>query len=196
MKNLIPDTDPDPTQANRRIPLIIKIRPEDFDIAINSGYLDKEDYSDYETWGQVKGSFAKLAKRLDEHTGAQRCIESTMTAPILDAHHTVERGIKPDDLAGLTDEEILLLEEFKDYGKFIPAKKLWEEELAKHEDEEVEEYLLLKEYSEVFTELWIAVNAEDLVTKKKTLYQMASFEDWKKNGMSNAWDKKRGFYRV
>ena len=196
LKNLIPDNDPDPTQANRRIPLIIKIRPEDFDIAINSGYLDKEDYSDYTAWMQIKGSFAKLAKNLDSNPGAKRQIESNMTTPIIEAHRVVEQGIKPDRYEGMTDEEILALEEFKDYGKVMTAQDIWEEALENHQEEEVEEYLLLKEYSEVFTELWVAVNAEDLVTKKKTMYQMATFEDWKKQGCSNAYDKNRGFYRV
>lgn len=128
LRNLIPDNDPDPTQANRRIPLIIKIRPEDFDIAINSGYLDKEDYSDYAAWGQVKGSFARLAKRLDAHAGARKVIESRMTAPILEAHHTVSQGIKPDDFEGLSDDDILALEEFKDYGEMFTEEdyiKMW-----------------------------------------------------------------------
>lgn len=123
LRGLVPRKDPDPRQANRRIPLIIKIHPEDFEIAINSGYLDKESYDDYIMWKQVKGSFAKLAKRLDSYKNIQEGIESRMTTPILEAHKVVERGIVPDEFDGMTSEEIL--SHFKDYGEIISGEETY-----------------------------------------------------------------------
>lgn len=122
LRGLVSSKDPDPKQAHRRIPLIIKIHPEDFDISINAGYIDKENYDDYVEWKKVKGSFARLAKKLDSYQGIQRVVEQKMTTPILEAHKVVEKGIVPDEFEGMTEEEIL--EKFKDYGEVISNEEV------------------------------------------------------------------------
>lgn len=121
LRGLVSSNDPDPKQAHRRIPLIIKIHPEDFEISINTGYIDKENYDDYTAWKQVKGSFARLVKRLDSYKGIQRVVEEKMITPILEAHKVVEDGIVKDEFKGMTEEEILA--QFADYGKEISDKQ-------------------------------------------------------------------------
>ena len=89
-------------------------------------------------------------------------------------------------------------DEFKSYGEAISPSDLFQEQLDKyideHAEEQIQEMFDLRDYTK-FCELWIAVNAEDLVSHKKKLSNMATFEDWKKYGRDNRWDEKRGFYR-
>lgn len=120
LRGLVSSNDPDPRQAHRRIPLIIKIHPEDFEVSINAGYLSKNDYDDYITWKQVKGSFARLARRLSNYQEVKRVVERKMTEPILEAHKVVENGIVCDEFEGMTEKEILA--QFTSYGEEITGE--------------------------------------------------------------------------
>lgn len=114
LKGLIPGSDPDPSQANRRFPIIIPIRMSDFDILINSGYLDADAYSDYTAFQNVTGSFGQLAKRLNTRPELMQVAEKKLAKPILDAHQIVDDNIHTDEFAGMTDDEILAT--FAGYG--------------------------------------------------------------------------------
>lgn len=117
LRELIPPSDPSPMQANRRFPIIIPIHEHDFRIMINAGYLDKLHYRDYVTWGHIQGSFAQLARNLDARPDMQRIIEEKAIEPVQEARRLVEQKIKNDPYAGMTDEEILELPEWKNFGK-------------------------------------------------------------------------------
>ena len=107
MKGLIPENDPDPTQANRRFPIIIPIRMDDFDIMINSGYLDAETYSDYTAFQNVVGSFGRLAKRLNTRQELMLTVEAELSKPIIEAHKVVDGSLHRDEFEGMTDAEII-----------------------------------------------------------------------------------------
>lgn len=124
LKGLIADEDPDKSQAPRRFPIIIPIRAEDFDIMINTGYLDSNTYHDYATWKNVKGSFGKVARRLNKRQDLMRIAEQKMTVPIIDAHHKVEDGISPDYYEGLSDEEVLKILESEKLGETLSGDEL------------------------------------------------------------------------
>lgn len=126
LRGLIPAHDPDPTQSNRRFPIWIRIHKEDFDISINSGYLNKDDYSDYESYKIIKGSFGDVGRRLSSHPNLRLNVEEHMTTPIIQTHGVVSQGIQPDAFVGMTDDEIL--SQFDTYGVDIKDEKRQERE--------------------------------------------------------------------
>lgn len=113
-KNIIPPKDPAQDQLKRRMPVWIKIHPEDFDIAINAGYIDKNNFEEYMTWKNIKGSFRLLASRLSQHQELQKQISDQMVAPVIDITQQVKEKIAPDPYKDMTDDEIL--KDFADYG--------------------------------------------------------------------------------
>lgn len=138
LKGLIPDDDPSKEQAPRRFPIWVKIREEDFNININTGYLNEATYSDYKSWKNLKGSFAKLAKKLDTREELQKQVEQKLVAPILEAHDVVVESIKGDPFEGLSDDDIL--KEFEGYGEEIS-----QEDFSEKLHQEYEIYLAEKE---------------------------------------------------
>ena len=107
LRGLIPLNDPDPTQANRRFPLIIPIHLKDFDILINSGYLGADTYSDYTAYKKIVGSFGDLARRLNTRPELLNQAESELVKPVIDAHGLVEDNLHHDEFAGMSDDAIL-----------------------------------------------------------------------------------------
>lgn len=182
----------DKNQVYRRFQQIICIREEDFDILYNRGFLDKNSfyYKQYDMYAKVCGSMSKVMQRLEGSAKEHLLID--MSQPVVDCYHMLEESHN-DKISKIED----IPEEFKDYGKVKTAEDIWNEELDRHIGDEIEQYLLLKEYSEVFTQLWISVNAEDLVRGVRTMNQMCSFEEWKQYGCPNTYDtKNKCFMRV
>lgn len=107
LQGLIPETDPDPSQANRRFPLIIPIHMHDFDILINSGYLNKDTYSDYTAYKNIVGSFGEMARRLNSRPELLLRAETELVKPVIEAHGVVEGRLHRDEFEGMSDDEIL-----------------------------------------------------------------------------------------
>nr|CRY97508.1 hypothetical protein [uncultured prokaryote] len=116
LKGLIPESDPDPSQANRRFPLIIPIHVKDFDILINSGYLGADTYRDYTAYKNIVGSFGALARRLNTRPELLIRAESELIKPVIDAHGVVEGNLHHDEFKGMSDEEILDVFRHEGYG--------------------------------------------------------------------------------
>lgn len=141
LKGLIPENDPDPTQANRRFPIIIPIRMDDFDIMINSGYLDAETYSDYTAFQNVVGSFGRLAKRLNTRQELMLTVEAELSRPIIEAHKVVDGSLHRDEFEGMTDAEIIDSLKSEGLGKIRRYRDKTDDELR----DEFEEYLKTKQ---------------------------------------------------
>ena len=107
LKGLIPEDDPDPAQANRRFPIIIPIHMSDFDILINSGYLDSDAYCDYTAFRNVAGSFGQMARRLNHRPELMQVVEKKLTEPIVEAHEIVDENLHSDEFGDMSDEEVL-----------------------------------------------------------------------------------------
>lgn len=58
------------------------------------------------------------------------------------------------------------------------------------------EHSLRDDYEQVFAPLWREVNAEKIARDPSYVGRMATFEEWRANGCSNAYDKARGYYRA
>ena len=129
LKGLIPENDPDPTQANRRFPIIIPIRMSDFDILINSGYLNAEAYSDYTAFQNVTGSFGKMARKLGSRPELMLEAEKELSKPIIEAHKMVDESIHKDEFEGMTGEEILDSFRSEGFGQVRTYRDKTEDEL-------------------------------------------------------------------
>ena len=147
LRGLIPVGDPDPTQANRRFPIIIPIRMSDFDILINSGYLDADTYSDYTAFKNVVGSFGQMARQLSSRPTLMLEVEQELSKPIIEAHRVVDKSIHKDEFDGMTDEEILDSLRREGFGKVRYYRDKTNEELRaeyheflKTEDQKFESY--------------------------------------------------------
>lgn len=114
LQGLIPLNDPSPEQANRRFPIIIPVHAADFDIMINSGFLDQSHYREYRAWKGVKGSFAQLGRQLSARPALREIVETRLVAPVEEARQLVEKKFVGDEFDGMTDDEILAT--FSEYG--------------------------------------------------------------------------------
>lgn len=129
LRGLISENDPDPTQANRRFPIIIPIRFSDFDILINSGYLDAQTYSDYLAFKNVAGSFSQIARALSTRSDLMLTAEKELTKPIIEAHSIVNESIHQDAFEGMTDDEVLNRLKANGFGTVRTYRDKTEDEL-------------------------------------------------------------------
>lgn len=180
----------DKNQAFRRFQQIICIREDDYDVLFNKGFIDRDShlYQQYDLYGRVRGSMAQAMQRLEGQ--AKEHILVDMTKPVVDCYHMIEESHE-----NKISEIEAIPEEFKHYGEIITPEEIWEEAITQQEEDEVEEMLLLREYSTTYTELWVAVHAERLISHETSFSSMLTFELWKERGCPNAWDKDKGFYR-
>lgn len=130
------------TQAWRRVPMILCIREDDFDILLNQGFVNNDLFAVKQMvlYNNVRGSMKNVMERLGGE--AKAIAVGTMTQPVVDAVHYIEdkHDNKITNPAEMPDE-------FKHYGESIPL----EERKAKYEkylDElhkEYENYIKNKE---------------------------------------------------
>ena len=129
LRGLIPETDPDPSQANRRFPLIIPIHMKDFDILINSGYLDADTYSDYTAYRNIVGSFGEMARRLNARPELLLRAEKELVKPVIEAHGLVEGRLHCDEFEGMSDDEVMARLRQEGFGQVNHYRDKTEEEL-------------------------------------------------------------------
>lgn len=104
----------DVTQSYRRIPLVLCMHSNDFDILINRGFLnhDLQAVRYFDMYRKVVGSFKSVMERLDGV--AQHRVIDAMTEPIVSATRLIEE--RHDDK--ISDYEDLP-PEFLEYGKTL-----------------------------------------------------------------------------
>lgn len=186
-------SDKDLGQYTRRITGIVQIMENDIvEFLFNKGILKgTREFEQYESIKIQTMNYQRLVEKLSGDARAQ--IETKSFDKLVEETKAVEERL--NDKITEVDK---IPDEFKNYGEAISPSDLFQEQLDKyideHAEEQIQEMFDLRDYTK-FCELWIAVNAEDLVSHKKKLSNMATFEDWKKYGRDNRWDEKRGFYR-
>lgn len=100
----------DKSQARRRIPIILCLREEEFDCLLNKGVAEgTREFEQYIYYECIKGSFAKLAQKLEGQ--AQVVVGSKMLEPALES---VDQ-IKSRESNKISDVNNIP-EEFKNYG--------------------------------------------------------------------------------
>jgi hypothetical protein len=157
LEGLIAANDPSRDQSRRRFPIIIPLHANDFDIMINTGYLDagRMDYHDYKAWKHVLGNFGDIARKLNNRPDFRMIAEKKMTEPIIEAHKTVENGISPDYYAGMSDEEILAELAREHIGQVIDDKQHeYEQKFQELHDAYEAEMLELVNLYDDFHETW------------------------------------------
>lgn len=184
------ESDKDIVQYHRRITGIVKIMENDIvNFLFNKGIMqDTREYEQYTSVKLMAYNFQRTVERLQG--SALASVETVAFDEMVSTTKSID-----DKYSSKVSEVDDLPEEFKNYGKAISADDLWEEAIAQKEADEIEEMLLLREYSTTYTELWVAVYAERLISHETDMSRMFTFENWKANGCPNAWDKDKGFYR-
>lgn len=131
LRGLVEEDDPDPTQANRRFPIIIPIHADYFDILLNEGYMGGDAYSEYRAWRQVTGSFGKLAKNLNSRPDLFQRAEQMLSTHAVSAHNMIVENIKRDPYAAKSDDEVIALLQSEGFGDYLTADEI----KAKERDE-------------------------------------------------------------
>lgn len=190
-KNGVEHIAEDKNQVYRRFQQIICIRENEYDVLFNRGFIDRDShlYNQYDLYNRVTGSMSQAMQRLEGK--AKEHILINMSQPAVDCYHMIESSHE-NKISEVED----IPDEFKHYGETKTAEDIWEEQLEQYESDMIEEMLLLKEYTEVFYPLWVAVHADRLVSHELSMDAMMTFEQWKANGCHNSYDKKNGFYRA
>ncbi len=135
LRGLVKEGDPDPTQANRRFPIIIPIHAKYFDIMLNEGYLGGDAFAEYRTWRQVTGSFGEIARKLNSRPELFQRAEQLLSSHTVSAHNVVVENIKKDPYATKSDDEVLALLQAEGYGNYLTADEIKEKEHAEFLDE-------------------------------------------------------------
>lgn len=103
----------DKGQSYRRVPFIINLHEEDFDLLVNKGFLeDSSNFTEFEEYNRIRGNFQKIHTMLRNNEEKVKQIESKMLElPKQKFDEVINRECEEVDL---TDE---ILKEFEDYGK-------------------------------------------------------------------------------
>lgn len=114
-------------QITRRVPVIIPVRQDDFDILINSGVANgTSDFGQYYHHKRVQGSLYRAHQILSNAEKLQE-VEGKIALPVID----VARSIKPvKEIGGLLE-----LDEFESYGEEKKVSEFEREIMAMTSDE-------------------------------------------------------------
>lgn len=107
----------DKGQARRRLPIILCLREEYFDILLNKGVAEgTREFDQYYSYNNIVGNFAMLAQRLEGH--AQITVGQKMLQPALDG---IEK-IKANETKKISNVENIP-DEFRDFGNRIAEEQ-------------------------------------------------------------------------
>lgn len=103
----------DKGQSYRRVPFIINLHEEDFDLLINKGFIENTaNFQEYEQYLNIKGNFQRVRVALKNNEEMARQIESKMLELPTQKYNEVIENLNED--VEITED---LLKEFEDYGK-------------------------------------------------------------------------------
>lgn len=109
----------DKGQAYRRIPLIICLHENDFDVLINKGFAEGTfEFEQYINYSRIVGNFGTAMRQLEGK--ARETVLLDMTNPIVDAYRKLEQ--KEQCKIGDVDK---IPDNFKDYGRDV-NEVVWE----------------------------------------------------------------------
>lgn len=105
-------------QAYRRVPIIINLHKEDFDILLNRGWLDENsNFEEYTTIQKVRGSMKRIAELCGGNTNLKKQLQHKIVSPILIETKKLDDKRTKDNQ---NESEVnKILEETKDYGSTI-----------------------------------------------------------------------------
>lgn len=134
-------TQGDLQQSYRRMPIIIRLHMNDFDILLNKGFLhDTKEFLQYEAYTHCRGSMSKIASACKSNQALRDEIMGKTIEPVVEQYQAIE-----DKLSLVDVDENSIREMFKDYGTF-DLKAIEEDERKK--DLEKEKELARQRYEE------------------------------------------------
>lgn len=102
------------SQSYRRLPVIIRIHQEDYDILMNSGFLkDTNEWLQYEQYNHIRGRFNQIASACKRNLALRDEMMGMAMEPVYDQIEALTGKLEKQEYS---DEEIR--EMFKDVGTF------------------------------------------------------------------------------
>ncbi len=134
----------DKNQAYRRIPFIINLHQEDFDLLVNRGFYEHtKNFQEFEEYKNITGNFEKVHIALRKNEKLAKQIESEMLQLPKQKYDDVIEYENAE--IEITDE---LLAQFKNYGKTKAQIEVEEFEQLKTDFEEEPRYREFLEYEQ------------------------------------------------
>lgn len=113
-KNGAKHTSEDKDQSYRRFPFIIPLHKEDFDLLLNKGFVDGDDYQEYIAYRHISGNMRRIMQICGNNAALARLLSSQTLKPVTDKHTEVLAKIGTEG-KDKTEDEILAM--FANYGK-------------------------------------------------------------------------------
>lgn len=121
------------SQSYRRLPIIIRIHQEDYDILMNSGFLhNTREWMQYEAYNHIRGNFGRIASACKKNKELRDKIMGQAMLPVLDQIEALEGKIVNQEMS---DDDIEKM--FSDVGTF-DFKAIEEDERKKELEKEKE----------------------------------------------------------
>lgn len=105
----------DKGQSYRRFPIILPLREEDFDVLLNSGYINNTDtYEEFIRYATIRGSMQQIAARCGRNKKLEKKIQQKTMKVVTDEHNKIMDKLNRD----VVDEESVE-KEFEEFGSII-----------------------------------------------------------------------------
>lgn len=132
------------SQSYRRLPVIIRIHQEDYDILMNTGFLNNtREFLQYEQYNHVRANFAKIANVCKNNKELKEKIMGKALLPVIDQIGVLEEKVSSQEL-----EDVEIEKMFEDVGTF-DIDKIKKDNLSKEEREHILEVEKEKELEEI-----------------------------------------------
>ena len=132
------------SQSYRRLPVIIRIHQEDYDILMNTGFLNNtREFLQYEQYNHVRANFSKIASVCKNNRELKEKIMNKALLPVIDQIGVIEEKVSSQEME---DDEIEKM--FEDVGTF-DIGKIEKDNLSKEEREHILEVEKEKELEEI-----------------------------------------------
>lgn len=119
-------------QSYRRLPIIIRIHQEDYDILMNCGFLhNTREWMQYEAYNHIRGNFGRIASACKKNKELRDKIMGQAMLPVLDQIEALEGKIVNQEMS---DDDIEKM--FSDVGTF-DFKAIEEDERKKDLEKEL-----------------------------------------------------------
>ncbi|MCT2989785.1 hypothetical protein EFN19_10860 [Propionibacterium freudenreichii] len=112
-------------QTYRRIPMIIPVRDDEFDLMVNKGFVDNtSEYREYYYYKGIRQNIRQVLRRVkgiedpDRRVDVQLAIEAKQVQPILAQHERIVSSVSTE-----YEDPDTLVEEFSGLGEFVSEEE-------------------------------------------------------------------------
>lgn len=187
-------------QVYRRIPFIIPLSYDDFDIGINKEFIgESEDFREYEWYRNVSGSAQAMRRALQDNETVYRFVQGKMLSPVRElADKTIGKritntegffGAKPntEDMPPMPDSlDEKTLAKFMTYGTQIDFYDKYGKQLEEFELREFEDLIAFKKKQLENIEM-AAMDIGVRLAKGEVVSIPRTYDEWNNHGANLRW---------